>query len=211
MIKAVFFDWDGTLCNSIPNIQKTYYLAEKELGFSYTFEKFRLLIGIPTTEQAKAVMPEDPERYVECYRRIYAGMGDDPAYPGAAEALGGVKALGVSLGIVSSKTRLSLTAAAERLGLLDLFDVMVCGGETERSKPDPQPLRKALTLSGLEPGEALYVGDSFQDLMCARGAGVRVIAVTWGARTRGELATQSPDYLADSWEDLAEAVRSCIK
>ncbi|MBO4547991.1 MAG: HAD family hydrolase [Abditibacteriota bacterium] len=210
MIKAVFFDWDGTLCNSIPNIRKTYYLAEKELGFDYTFERFRLLIGIPTTEQAKEVMPEDPQRYIDCYRRIYSTMGEDPAYPGAAEALGGVKALGVSLGIVSSKTRPSLTAAAQRLGLCGLFDVMVCGGETEKPKPDPQPLKKALELAGLRPEEALYAGDSFQDLMCARGAGVRVIAVTWGARTREELATQTPDFLADSWEDLTGAVKQLI-
>ena len=210
MIKAVFFDWDGTLCNSIPNIQKTFGLAKKELGFDYTYDRFRLLIGVPTTEQGKAVMPEDPERYIECYRRIYATMGDDPAYPGAAEALNGIRALGVSLGIVSSKTRLSLTAAAERLGLCGLFDVMVCGGETDRPKPDPQPLQAALALAGLRPGEALYVGDSFQDLMCARGAGVRVAAVAWGARTGEELATQSPDFLAESWEDLTEAVKQLI-
>ena len=208
MLKAVLFDWYGTLVNSLVNIEKTYRKVEKELRLGYPYEKFRLLIGIPTSEQAKLVMPEDPDYYIEYYRKAYASNDPDPAYPGAGEALAALKAMGLAVGLVTSKTRASLTASAMALGLLQYFDLTVCGDHVARPKPDPLPVETALKKMGLRPEEAVYAGDSVQDLLCARGAGVKVISVTWGARRRDELAAEKPEFLADSWDDLIAAVKA---
>ena len=87
---------------------------------------------------------------------------------------------GRRLGIVSAKRRSTVELAFARVPLGHLFDVVVGGDETERQKPDPEPLLLALDRLGAEPADAAYVGDSPYDMQAARAAGLYAVGVTWG-------------------------------
>jgi pyrophosphatase PpaX len=82
---------------------------------------------------------------------------------------------------------------------------VVGGDETEKHKPDPEPLLLAAERMGVDPATAAYVGDSPFDMRAAKAAGMFAVAVTWGRiHDRERLEREEPDAIADSAEDLLE-------
>ena len=93
--------------------------------------------------------------------------------------------------------------AFARVPVGHLFDTVVGGDETERHKPDPQPLHLALERLGAKPDEAAYIGDSPFDLRAARDGGLHAIGVTWGRiHPRERLEAEEPDAIVDTAEEL---------
>jgi pyrophosphatase PpaX len=111
---------------------------------------------------------------------------------------------GYKVGVVTSQPRKRFEVVARRAGIQDELDVTVTWNETPRgkAKPDPAGLLRALKKVGVEPEHAFYVGDSPSDVEAARRAGMSSIAVTWGVATDSELLRYTPDYLANSFEEL---------
>ena len=93
------------------------------------------------------------------------------------------------------------------LGLQRLFGVVVCGGETARRKPHPEPLLTALARMGLAPAECAYVGDSPEDVEMARAAGAFAVGIPGGFPNREALLASAPDLVAPS---LAAAVAALL-
>ena len=91
-----------------------------------------------------------------------------------------LRAEGRRLGIVTAKRRATVELAFSFLPLERFFDVVVGSDDTERHKPDPEPLLYALEQLDAEPQQAAYVGDSPFDIRAAKAAGVHAVAVTWG-------------------------------
>ena len=116
--------------------------------------------------------------------------------PGAGEALGRVAQAGLVQGIVSSGDGVRVRRELETLGLNGLFATVVCSGDTARRKPDPEPLRLALDRLQVPPEEAAYVGDSPEDVLMARAAGVFAIGIPGGFPNRDALRAASPDMTA---------------
>jgi len=88
-----------------------------------------------------------------------------------------------------------------------LFETVVGGDETEKHKPDPEPLLLAAERMGVDPSQAAYVGDSPFDVGAAKAAGMYAIAVTWGRiHDRSRLERAEPDAIVDSPEELLEHV-----
>ena len=93
------------------------------------------------------------------------------------------------------------------LPLEHFFDVVVGADDTERHKPDPQPLQHALERLGADRDDAVYVGDSPFDIRAAKGAGMHSIAVTWGRiHPRERLEAEAPDAVVDTAEELLAAL-----
>ena len=120
-----------------------------------------------------------------------------------ADVLVQLKDEGRRLGIVSAKRRTTVELAFARVPLGHLFDVVVGGDETERQKPNPEPLLLALERLGADAADAAYVGDSPYDMQAARAAGVYAVGVTWGG-------IHERDALADADVVVAHARRSCL-
>jgi pyrophosphatase PpaX len=91
---------------------------------------------------------------------------------------------------------------AARLPLRDFFDVIVTADDTERHKPDPEPILFALAQLDAAPADAAYVGDSPFDVGAARAAGVHAIAVTWG----GLHDVDDADAIVSTAEELLAAL-----
>jgi pyrophosphatase PpaX len=110
---------------------------------------------------------------------------------------------GRRLGIVTAKRRQTVELAFARVPIAHLFETVVGGDETERHKPDPEPLLLALERLGARPDEAAYVGDAPFDVQAAKAAGVFGIGVTWGGiHSRERLEAEDPDVLVDTAEQL---------
>jgi len=105
---------------------------------------------------------------------------------------------GRRLGVVTAKRKPTVVRVFAGAGIGKFFEVVVGSDDTERHKPHPEPVLKALELLGAEPHEAAYVGDSPFDVAAARGAGVFAVAVTWG----GMHDVDDADAIVDSAEEL---------
>ena len=106
---------------------------------------------------------------------------------------------------MTAKRRATVDLAFARLPLAHFFDTVVGGDETERHKPDPEPLLLGLERLGAEPGEAAYVGDSPYDMRAARAAGMHAVGVTWGGiHSRAALA--DAEVVVDRAEELLDVL-----
>jgi pyrophosphatase PpaX len=206
-IRALLFDLDGTLIDSIRLILDSYHHTFKTHGFpARTDEEWLAGIGTPLRVVFGEIAghPEEMERLIATYRDYNLAHHDTRVIPyvGAPELIRKVKDLGYQTGLVTSKNRPGAIRGLKLAGILDHFDVLVCADDVIHPKPHPEPVLKALALLGAAAGETLFIGDSVHDMRCGREAGVRTAAVLWGPFGRGDLETTSPDYWLEAPEDL---------
>ncbi|MFN2629764.1 MAG: HAD family hydrolase [Gaiellaceae bacterium] len=202
----VLFDLDGTVIDSGAIILASMkHAAEMVLGASPPDAELMAAVGGPGLEaQMHALDPERVEELVRVYRAHNEPLHDElEACVGMDEVLIRLHDEGRRLGIVTAKRRSTVDMAFARIPLGHLFEVIVGGDETDRHKPEPDPLLLALERLGALPRETAYVGDSPFDMCAARAAGVHAIAVTWGKiHTREVLEGVGPDAIVDTAEEL---------
>jgi pyrophosphatase PpaX len=201
---VVLFDLDGTVVDSGGIIlasmrHATLTVLEQELSD----EQLMSAVGGPGLEgQMRAFAPDRVEELVQAYREHNEPLHDGlESFDGLDEVLVRLKSEGRRLGIVSAKRRRTVELAFARVPLGHLFDVIVGGDDTERQKPDPQPLHVALDRLGAEAGDAAYVGDSPYDMKAAQAAGVYAVGVTWGGIHDGALL-EDADVVVHTAEEL---------
>jgi pyrophosphatase PpaX len=155
--------------------------------------------------QMRALDPERVDDLVATYREHNEPLHDElEAFWEVVDVLPRLRAQGRRLGIVTAKRRLTAQLAFDRLpGLESNFDVVIGSEDTERHKPEPDPILEALRRLEATPAEAAYVGDSPFDIRAAKAAGVFAVAVAWGG-IHGEstLEDERPDALVRHAEEL---------
>jgi pyrophosphatase PpaX len=203
---VVLFDLDGTVIDSGAIILASMRHAAKEvLGAEPPDELLMAAVGGPgLEEQMHALAPDRVEELVNVYR-----AHNEPLHEGLVCCAGidGVlvrlKEEGRRLGIVTAKRRQTVELAFAEVPLGHLFETVVGGDETDRHKPDPEPLLLALERLGALADEAAYVGDAPFDVKAAKAAGISSVAVTWGGiHSRERLEAERPDALVETAEDL---------
>jgi phosphoglycolate phosphatase len=203
-LRAVLFDWDGTLVDSADLSFRCYVTVFTRFGVPFDRDAYARTYS-PDWYSTYRLLGLDEACWPEAdrlWREHYAGTGAH-LLPGARAALERLADAGCALGIVSSGERERVEREHRALGLGALFATLVCGGDTERRKPHPEPLRAALERMGTAPGEAVYVGDSPEDIQMARAAGVRAVAIPGGFPNRQALLESGADLVA---EDLCGAI-----
>jgi pyrophosphatase PpaX len=203
---VVLFDLDGTVIDSGAIILASMRHAAKEvLGAEPSDELLMAAVGGPGLEaQMHALAPDRVEELVTVYRAHNEPLHDDLVFcAGVNDVLVRLQEEGRRLGIVTAKRRATVDLAFAVLPLRDLFETVVGGDETERHKPDPQPLLVAAERLGVDPSECAYVGDSPFDIRAAKAAGMLAVAVTWGGiHDRAKLEAEAPDAILDRAEEL---------
>jgi pyrophosphatase PpaX len=203
---VVLFDLDGTVIDSGDIILASMRHAAKEvLGLEPADEELMAAVGGPGLEaQMRALSPDRAEELVTVYREH-----NEPLHEGLAccagidDLLVELKDEGRRLGIVTAKRRKTVELAFAQIPIEHLFETVVGGDETERHKPDPEPLLLALERLDAKPEDTAYVGDAPFDVKAAKAAGVYAIAVTWGGiHNRAKLEAEEPDAIVDSPEEL---------
>lgn len=207
---VVLFDLDGTVIDSGGIILASMRHATREvLGREYGDEELMQAVGGPGLEaQMHAFDPERVDELVSVYRAHNEPLHEQLiCCAGMEDALERLRAEGRRLAVVTAKRRGTVELAFEHVPLGHLFEVVVGGDETERHKPDPEPLLLAAERMGVRPEDAAYVGDSPFDVRAAKAAGMRSVAVTWGRiHDRSRLEREHPDAIVDTAEELLAEV-----
>jgi pyrophosphatase PpaX len=202
--RVVLFDLDGTVVDSGEIILASMRHATKTvLEQEIPDHELMASVGGPGLEaQMHAIAPDRVDELVRVYREHNEPLHAElESCDGIDRVLVRLKEQGRRLGIVSAKRRRTVELAFDRVPLGHLFDVIVGGDETERHKPDPEPLLLAVERLGVEPAEAAYVGDSPYDMAAARAAGIFAVGVTWG-RIHDRAALAEADVVVDTAEEL---------
>jgi phosphoglycolate phosphatase len=191
---AVIFDMDGTVLNTLEDLLTSLNLTLDEFGLPRRdLGEMRHFVGNGMRYQIECgagpgIPPEKIDRMLPVYVKNYAVHGAEKTrpYEGVPELIGRLRAAGCKTAVVSNKN----DAAVRRLADLyfpGLFDVSVGEREGIRKKPAPDSVNEVLQKLGVSRQEAVYVGDSEVDVQTAENAGLDLIAVGWGFRTREEL------------------------
>ncbi|HVA31441.1 MAG TPA: HAD-IA family hydrolase [Gaiellaceae bacterium] len=207
---VVLFDLDGTVVDSGSIILASMRHATREvLGQEFADEELLQAVGGPGLEAQLAVFaPDQVDELVRVYRAHNEPLHDElEACAGMVEVLHRLHDEGRRLGVVTAKRRSTVELAFASVPLAHLFETIVGGDETERHKPDPEPLLLAAKRMGANPAETAYVGDSPFDVMAAKAAGMHAIAVTWGRiHDRARLEAAKPDAIVDAPAELLDHV-----
>jgi phosphoglycolate phosphatase len=206
--KAVLFDLDGTLVDSVGAYLEVARVAAKVYGLEVTELQVRQALSTGTNFWKGMVTDETMRQALFAHAsrewpRILREHGT--VFGGLAATLDALKRMGFALGIVSG-------ARPEVLELLrdvmDRFDAVVLGNDVSHRKPHPEGLHKCLAKLGLKPEEALYVGDTPIDIQASRAAGMRSIGVLTGAGDSALLSAHEPDRLVASHVGLPPILQS---
>lgn len=111
---------------------------------------------------------------------------------------------GVKQALFTSKGRKSADITLDKLGMTDLFDMVVCGDEIPRPKPYPDGVEKILSCFSIKPEDVIYFGDSPLDIQSAHRAGVRGALVLWDSIHLDEPNDMKPDYIFTTFDQLKE-------
>ena len=210
-LRAVLFDFDGTLIDSYPAIAASVNHVRGLHGLPplSVLEVARHVGRGPAYLLRHTVGQGDTDANVAAYRAHHPSVlrSGTTLLPGAREALEALHARGIQLGICSNKPVDYTRLLVEYLGVAGLLDV-VLGPEDvgRRLKPAPDILRLALQRLGVPPTQALYIGDMTVDVETARAAGVPVWVVATGSDPVETLDRSRPDRRLGSLSELAALV-----
>ena len=212
--KAVLFDMDGTLLDTLDDMTDAVNATMKRSGYpERTREEVRQFVGNGVTRLLELALPggaNDPhfDEAVAAYRTYYASHseGKTGPYPGVPELVRKLTDAGIACAVVSNKPDLTTKLLAEKFFPL----IRVAAGENEaagiRRKPAPDMVFAAVRELGLSTADCVYVGDSEVDLETGRAARMDVISVLWGFRDREVLEKAGARMLVRTPEELLDAV-----
>jgi pyrophosphatase PpaX len=212
VLAAALFDFDGTLVDTTEMIfQSMRHATSSVLGRDdLSREELLANVGQPLPRQMEILDAEKAELLLEAYRAHHEEHHDAliGEFPGVDEALYRLRKAGVRIVVVTSKRRRSVEMALEKFPGLDLVvDLFVTMEDTTEHKPHPEPLLKGLELAGDVPKEqAAYVGDSPFDVQAAKAAGLRSVAVSWGAFSEDTLREAEPDHLVSDIDAVVDVL-----
>jgi phosphoglycolate phosphatase len=192
--KLLIFDWDGTLADSAGHIVAAMQSAIAALSLPpRTDQSIRELIGLGLGDAMQRLYPEldtdDLMRLLDEYRRIAPGSyaHEAPLFDGVRETLIDLHGKGYLLAVATGKARRGLNRSfVAHAFLKPLLSVSRCADETA-AKPNPLMLREILEETGLEPGQALMIGDTDYDMDMAGAAGMPALGVACGVHEPGRL------------------------
>ncbi|MBI5910044.1 MAG: HAD-IA family hydrolase [Betaproteobacteria bacterium] len=211
--KAVLFDIDGTLVDSVGAYLEVARIAAQALGLEVTETQVRHSLATGSNFW-KGVVPADRHDAGAVMKALSAHAGREwprvlrehgKVFEGLAQTLDAMKRLGIKLGIVSG-ARPEVLDLLRQDGILDRFDSIVLGADVSRRKPDPEGILKCLKVLDMTPAAAVYIGDTPVDIQASRAAGVCAVGVLTGAGDSATLSMHWPDRLISSHARLAEII-----
>jgi pyrophosphatase PpaX len=207
-LRAVLYDWDGTLVDSAEKSYRCYVKVFSTFGIAFDHASYEKTYS-PDWYQTYVAVDLPREHWPEAdalWTRFYE---QEPSIllPGARAALERLARGGTAQGLVSSGEASRVRRELRTHALEGFFGTaVVCGGETERRKPDPEPLLAGLEKLGVGPAEAAYVGDSPEDVAMAKAAGVFAVGVPGGFPNREGLAAAAPDLFAPTLDAALDSL-----
>ena len=214
MIKAVLFDLDGTLANSIEDLACSTERSLEKLGFpGHELAEYKYFVGDGIPKLIERALPESRrdektittclELFMEDYRVHYHDK--TKAYDGVREMLADLKKNGLKLAVISNKAQEMAEKVVTNL-FGDVFDFVAGKREGYKTKPDPALTLLVINSLGVSPAECILAGDSGMDMAAAVNAGALPVGVLWGFRTAEELRENGAEYLMSAPAEITELI-----
>ena len=211
--KAIIFDLDGTLTDTLEDLHISVNHALQSCGLpERSLEEVRRFVGNGVRKLIERSVPEDTnsrtlEVCFEAFRSHYMIHCQDHTclYPGVAYLLTALHARGYKMAVVSNKLQSGVDELAETF-FNGVIDVAIGEQPGIPRKPAPDMVLAALKQLGVEPSEAIYVGDSDVDLQTAANSGLPCISVLWGFRNRDFLVAHGASVFVEQPEDVLSLV-----
>lgn len=210
--KAVLFDFDGTIMNTndiiIQSWQHTFRTIE---GKERPLHEITPSFGEPLSITMAKFFPErNTEEMVSTYRDYQRSVYTEKVhmFPGIADVIKTLKENNYLVAIVTSRLWESTKQGLYKFDIAHMFDAVVSAEDTAVHKPDPAPCLICLEKLGVKPQEAIFVGDSGFDVLCAKNAGVQSVLVGWSVCVSEEqkAGLYKPDYFIEKPVDLLAIV-----
>ncbi len=210
-IDAVLFDFDGTLFDASEVICRSFAEALEACGQRPFDENWvRAMIGRPLREMFEVALPEADEllldRCVVEYRAAFAPMAVSLSrlLPGVASLIEYLVTSGRLLAVVTTRTADGAAAILAGFELREAFTAIIGLEHVKQPKPDPEPVLLALETLGVTPDHALMVGDTPDDALAGRAAGVSTLGVTTGVHQEASLRAAGAQAVVPTLESLLE-------
>ncbi|MFN3983923.1 MAG: phosphoglycolate phosphatase [Rhodocyclaceae bacterium] len=218
-VRAVLFDLDGTLLDTVADIAEAANRMLADLGRPQrSLQEIRDFVGKGIPNLVRRCMTEgsvaseaEIEAAVQRFKQHYAEVNGSRSgiFPGVLATLEALRARGLALAVVTNKAGAFAEPLLERMGIAGFFHAVVSGDTLPVKKPDPAVLRHACELLGVGCEQALMVGDSANDALAARGAGMSVLLVTYGYSEGVAVDTLDCDGLLSSTVEMLERIAAC--
>ena len=210
--KAAIFDLDGTLVDSLADLADSVNEALASYGYpQHATEAYRYFVGNGARLLLARALPEGADEALvdealEKYKAIYARrmLVKTRPYPGVLELLAALKARGVQLAVCTNKHHEAALEVVSALFPAGTFAQVLGDDGVRARKPDPAAVLGILAAFGVQPEEALYMGDSAVDMETALRSGALPVGALWGFRPRAELSAAGGRLLLTRPQELLE-------
>lgn len=215
-VRALCFDLDGTLLDTIPDLAAAANGMMRDLGLpTIGLARIATFVGKGADRLIQRMLetggrPEamDSSGFAQARARFHANYrlcnGQAAAlYPGVREGVAAIRAMGLPMACVTNKPVEYIQPLLTHFGLYDVFDFHLGGDSLPVRKPHPGPLLEACRRWGLRPDEVLMVGDSLNDAEAARAAAMPVVMLPYGYNEGRALETVDVDAIVTGIDVLA--------
>lgn len=221
MIRAIIFDFDGTLADTIDALREAINMTMRQYGYpEHSNENVRAFINNGARELVRRAMPaelQDDEAlldrvladYLKHYAAVY--LHTERAYDGIPELISELHASGIAIGVLSNKPHAYMERLCAQIlpaGVCDAVQGMILG---KPAKPDPYLSRLVADRLGVSPEECVMVGDSDVDIRTAKSAGMIPVSVSWGYRDEAFLRANAAEHLAATPDGLRRLLSDLMK
>ncbi len=215
MKKAVIFDFDGTICDTLSDCADCYNAVLRSFGYPEKSEDiYRSVFGNTLAEIVRRILPEEErsrekiDAVAACYRKTYASWDKKKSlpFPGVMDSLLKLREAGLVLAVNSNKVQEILIDMTEH-AFPGIFSEVIGHSSELPGKPDPAGVLSILGKYGLTAADAVYVGDGRSDIETAENAGIPIVFVTWG-QTPSLKDDKRITRICDTGEALSDIILS---
>ena len=214
MIKAVLFDLDGTLVDSLKDLADSVNFALEKNGFpTHSLDKFNYFVGDGMVKLIERALPQNTDnktfqkvfnRYINHYKEHFTDS--TLPYEGIIDLLNDLKNADIKLAVVSNKSH-EMTLKVIDKYFSDTFDYVTGKKDGYPTKPDPKLTNMVMDSLGVRNSECVFIGDSGMDMAVAKNADCLGIGVSWGFRPTEELIENGADYIVNSPSQILDIIK----
>lgn len=207
-LKAVIFDLDGTVADTLPLTIKSLKEASfAASGVERTGQEILDEFGPIDTDIARKLAGKGREYEAEeLYVKVFSRDFDNSVkpVPGMNELLLELKKRGIRIGLFTGRSKRVTEIVIKRLGIGMFFDAIVAGDDTARPKPDPEGILLALEKLGVNPPESMYAGDFDVDIKAGKAAGTISALIAWASDEFRASGCEKPDVRFDKPQEFID-------